>query len=118
MKNCQSNYDDLTQNGVNLRKPMAAINSSQKSLPCVQESKLIRTKSFLSLSLSLKRTLLAYSLSPSETYAHLLSSSLFSDIRPEECGNRGIYSYVRRTSCLARKMVTLRMRCRKAIVKK
>lgn len=29
------------------RKPMAAINSSQKSLPCVQESKLIRTRNQL-----------------------------------------------------------------------
>lgn len=67
------------------RKPMAAINSSQKSLPCVQESKLIRTRnqllsfpllSFFFFLSSFKRTLLAYSLSPSETYAHLLSFSV------------------------------------------
>lgn len=86
------------------RKPMAAINSSQKSLPCVQESKLIRTRnqvlsfpllSFFLFFFSFKRTLLAYSLSPSETYAHLLSSSFFCDIKPEECRNGGIYIYTK-----------------------
>lgn len=92
------------------RKPMAAINSSQKSLPCVHESKLIRTRNqvlsfpllsfFLSFFFfSFKRTLLAYSLSPSETYAHLLSSSFFCDIKPEECG-RYIHIYEGRGPCV------------------
>lgn len=111
------------------RKPMAAINSSQKSLPCVQESKLIRTRNQL-LSFPLLSFFFFFFLFQKNAsrvfiipFRNVRAPLIFlRDIKPEECGNGGIYIYIRRNgiSCLARKKVTLRMRYREgeAIVKK
>lgn len=108
------------------RKPMTAINSSQKSLPCVQESKLIRTRNQL-LSFPLLSFFFSFLFQKNASrvfiipFRNIRAPLIFlRDIKPEECG--GIYIYIRRNeiSCLARKKVTLRMRYREgeAIVKK
>lgn len=129
MKNCQGNYDDLIQNGVNLESPWLLLTRPKSLSPVCKNPNLFErgTNSFPFLSFPFFFFFFLFQKNASRVFIipfrNVRAPLIFlRDIKPEECGNGGIYIYIRRNgiSCLARKKVTLRMRYREgeAIVKK